>query len=748
MKTKIRHSIGKKAMPFFLAVVMAATTMPVYMNQTAIVKAATSVTFGTSHTKLATGTYTVPVSLKNASNIEKDSMAASAIGENGILTVSEDGKATIEIELKEINKWGITGAASDIEIYQGNDTKSEKKAADVIHTDQTTGNPTKIKFEIPETTKTADGVYLNMKVKDTPMANGTDAFLKIDYASLAGNTSTSDGTKENKIHISQFGGYDIKTIVTYKDGKVTDLMIAGENFEGSYAKQNEKTYLPMAIDKIKEQIIGLDITDQNAFDQVDTVSGATTSATAIKNAVMESVGLTIKQEVLAPAPETISAGTYEIKVKNATDTVEHSLSAANSENKVTATLNVDQNGKMTLSYPIVSTEALNVLAFNGYYNGSDLTTDHSETSKDADGNIANVSMPLESKTPELTYKANFKVYVPAMKNLTGTIHGITFDQGKFDTDTTLTLYWDTLKEKKEGLSDGIYKVDAKMLKTNGKDESMANDAIVHKAKLTVKDGKYYVTLNFKALNIPLSGQTFHGYLNKIQYLENGEAKDVTVDQVQKNTNGEVVTDELGTNYPDIVTFPITEEVMETGIVPMQVFVPMMDSIMPGMGTQKMNLSLDLSSLVKTTVDDKDFNNGDVIEEAAKKEENKKPEQTPVTPSTSAPSTTTAQKPAQTTTVTKLAKVNGVKVKNSSKKTATVSWKKVKGATGYVVYRSTKKNGKYKAVKTITKGSTTKYVNKKLKKKKTYYYKVRAVKKSGNKKIYSAYSKVVSVKIKK
>ena len=487
------------------------------------------------------------------------------------------------------------------------------------------------------------------------MANGTDAFLKIDYASLAGNTSTSDGTKENKIHISQFGGYDIKTIVTYKDGKVTDLMIAGENFEGSYAKQNEKTYLPMAIDKIKEQIIGLDITDQNAFDQVDTVSGATTSATAIKNAVMESVGLTIKQEVLAPAPETISAGRYEIKVKNATDTVEHSLSAANSENKVTATLNVDQNGKMTLSYPIVSTEALNVLAFNGYYNGSDLTTDHSETSKDADGNIANVSMPLESKTPELTYKANFKVYVPAMKNLTGTIHGITFDQGKFDTDTTLTLYWDTLKEKKEGLSDGIYKVDAKMLKTNGKDESMANDAIVHKAKLTVKDGKYYVTLNFKALNIPLSGQTFHGYLNKIQYLENGEAKDVTVDQLQKNTNGEVVTDELGTNYPDIVTFPITEEVMETGVVPMQVFVPMMDSIMPGMGTQKMNLSLDLSSLVKTTADDKDFNNGDVIEEAAKKEENKKPEQTPVTPSTSAPSTTTAQKPAQTTTVTKLAR---------------------------------------------------------------------------------------------
>ena len=35
-----------------------------------------------------------------------------------------------------------------------------------------------------------------------------------------------------------------------------------------------------------------------------------------------------------------------------------------------------------------------------------------------------------------------------------------------------------------------------------------------KVKLTVKDGKYYVTLNLKAMNIPFGGQTFHGYLNK------------------------------------------------------------------------------------------------------------------------------------------------------------------------------------------------------------------------------------------
>ena len=88
----------------------------------------------------------------------------------------------------------------------------------------------------------------------------------------------------------------------------------------------------------------------------------------------------------------------------------------------------------------------------------------------------------------------------------------------------------------------------------------------------------------------------------------------------------------------------------------------------------------------------------------------------------------------------------MKAKNTAKKTATVSWKKVKGASGYVVYRATKKNGKYKSVKKISKGSTVKYVNKKLTKKKTYYYKVRAFKKSGKKVVYGAYSNKVSVKI--
>ena len=738
---KTKYHIKKKIMPLLLAVAMAGTATPIYVAHPAIVKAAVSNAFGTNKISLSAGSYTVPVSLKKADNVEQNSMAAGAVGKNATLEVAEDGTASLEVELKALNLYGMTGAAKDLKVYQGNDIKSETKDVTVEETDEA-GNPTKIKFTIPESAKTTDGIYLHMTI--SPMGMGTDAFLKVDYASLKGNENVSDGTKENTIHIAQFGGYDIKTTVTYKDGKVTDLQIKGENFEGKYAEENENIYLPKAINKIKDQIQGLDITDQNSFDKVDTVSGATTSASAIKNAVMESLGLTSKEEVLAPAPETVEEGTYGIQMKNMTSTVEHSLSAANSENKVTATLKVDKNGKMTLSYPVVTKEAMDVLAFNGYYNGSDLTKEGSEETKDGES-VTTVNMPLTGDKPELTYKANFKMYVPAMSNLSGEHGGITFDHGKFDTDAQITLYWDTLKEKKdkEVLSDGIYKVDAKMLKTNGKDLSMANDAIAHKVKLTVKDGKYYVTLNLKAMNIPFGGQTFHGYLNKIQYIENGTEKDVTVNQVQKNTNGDIVSDEFGSNYPDLVTFPLTDEAVETGIAPMQVFIPIMDSIASGMGTQKMNLSLDFTSAVKTTADDKDFSSEDVTEEAPKKEE-QKPSTTVQKP------TATVQKPTatQTTTTVKLAAVTGLKVKNSSKKTVTVTWKKVKGATGYVVYRATKKNGKYKAVKTITKASTTKFKNKKLKKKKTYYYKVRAIKKAGKKVTYSKYSKAVSVKIKK
>lgn len=88
------------------------------------------------------------------------------------------------------------------------------------------------------------------------------------------------------------------------------------------------------------------------------------------------------------------------------------------------------------------------------------------------------------------------------------------------------------------------------------------------------------------------------------------------------------------------------------------------------------------------------------------------------------------------------------VKNSSKKSAKVTWKKDTQATGYEVYMSTTKKGKYKKVKTVTSNKTVTYKRTKLTKKKTYYFKVRSYKIIDAKKVYGAYSNIKSVRIKK
>lgn len=91
--------------------------------------------------------------------------------------------------------------------------------------------------------------------------------------------------------------------------------------------------------------------------------------------------------------------------------------------------------------------------------------------------------------------------------------------------------------------------------------------------------------------------------------------------------------------------------------------------------------------------------------------------------------------------------------SSSYSKVKLTWKKVKSADGYQIYRSTSAKGKYKKVKTNTSGSKVSYSDTKAKFNKTYYYKVRAyqkvkVKVNGKKKtktIYSPWSTVLSGK---
>lgn len=84
---------------------------------------------------------------------------------------------------------------------------------------------------------------------------------------------------------------------------------------------------------------------------------------------------------------------------------------------------------------------------------------------------------------------------------------------------------------------------------------------------------------------------------------------------------------------------------------------------------------------------------------------------------------------------------------AGKKSMTIKWKKVAGASGYAVYQSTKQKSGYKCIKTITKAKTVKFTKKKLKSKKKYFYKIRAYRIVKGKKVWAGYSPVKSKKAK-
>ena len=91
---------------------------------------------------------------------------------------------------------------------------------------------------------------------------------------------------------------------------------------------------------------------------------------------------------------------------------------------------------------------------------------------------------------------------------------------------------------------------------------------------------------------------------------------------------------------------------------------------------------------------------------------------------------------------KIGAPKGLKATAGSKKVS-VSYKNVKGAKKYEIYRSTKKTKGYKKIKTTT---SSKYTDKKVSVNKKYYYKVRSV---GIKNKKSSFSKpVLSGKVKK
>jgi hypothetical protein len=189
------------------------------------------------------------------------------------------------------------------------------------------------------------------------------------------------------------------------------------------------------------------------------------------------------------------------------------------------------------------------------------------------------------------------------------------------------------KLDKDNLADGNYAVRIAMRNAfDPKQPSMAHGAVEHWVNLTVSGGAYYVTLDFKGLEIALGGSSFFGYLKELSYYTNGDTPitgayaPAQVLSTQKDAQNNDVIDSYnegkGFLYPDLVRFPLVKKAAyDDDLVPLHVFVPIMDTF--DAGDQDVCMRVDWGSLKSGTVEENDLLGGGSDDDDTYKDEDDK-----------------------------------------------------------------------------------------------------------------------------
>ena len=209
-----------------------------------------------------------------------------------------------------------------------------------------------------------------------------------------------------------------------------------------------------------------------------------------------------------------------------------------------------------------------------------------------------------------------------------------YDHNAFATEVTATannnqsdVETKTVPQDVKNLADGTYKITTDALKFYGKDgdPSMAAAGLdKDNTKLIVKNGQYSVNVNFK----PISFGGLNGYLGDLKYydgdkthsnrydIQDNEFKDTTIVENYSENEKDVFIDVYKKKFPGRTVYPKTlsysvdknkidaNNKLETFT---QVFVPVMEALPNGSGTQRMILKYDLSSLTTKTITEPKYN---------------------------------------------------------------------------------------------------------------------------------------------
>ena len=178
----------------------------------------------------------------------------------------------------------------------------------------------------------------------------------------------------------------------------------------------------------------------------------------------------------------------------------------------------------------------------------------------------------------------------------------------------------TVAQDVKALKDGEYKISAEALKFHEEGRpSMAAPAIDNeKTKLIVKNGEYSVNVSFK----PITFGGLTGYLGDLKYYDGDKTHADREKIADSEYKPSTIVENYGTNetdnftdaykkefpgrtvYPKTINFNVDKNKIDSNNkleTYTKVFVPVMNSIMEGAGTQKMILKFDLSSLARKKV---------------------------------------------------------------------------------------------------------------------------------------------------
>lgn len=441
------------------------------------------------------------------------------------------------------------------------------------------------------------------------------------------------GTEKEPMYILDFNGYYVgndrtgnltkEGVSAKKEGKgeysvVTDVTFPLCDTSGTYYA-NSTIYVP-AMSNLNGPVAG--VIFENGKFSVDNI--ITVYWNTLKNA--QTVSDSEKNmEITATIKETLDTPNYSVVIPAAVS-MGNVSKKSDSEQSYKITVNTaDKKGAITVTAPEEGElkNGKKVLKFTNDFGKQTILLGNSQKAR---------SVSEEQLSGKILIKAEDIKKVPAGSYCGTTVFTITYDENKTgitapNPNPTLTPDQDqkpnptpdpdetpniTPELDMKNLADGVYSITGKMVKVDKKTASMADRAINHTIMLTVKNGKYYITLDFNGIDI---GGKF-GYMGALSYYLDGYSQNSygaiqgtvekgTIESYQENEDGSRVSDTYGTDYPKKITLPLIAQALTDGFVPLQVEVPIMGAI-AGSSSQQMFLALDWSTIAKTTEDDPSF----------------------------------------------------------------------------------------------------------------------------------------------